>query len=58
MNSQQTSGVIGQMYALKGNVLERDYKCWAIFVEAPIILSQSSLSYDELLLADTKLIEF
>ena len=49
---------IYSLYALKGIVPERDCKCWAIFVEASIILSQSSLSYDELLLADTKLIEF
>ena len=46
---------IYSLYALKGIVPERDYKCWAIFVEASIILSQSSLSYDDLLLADTKL---
>ena len=31
--------------------------CWTIFVEASIILSQSSLSYHEIFLADTKLIE-
>ena len=49
---------IYSLYALKGIVPERDYKCWAIFVEASIILSQSSLSYDDLLLADTKLIDF
>ena len=42
----------------KGILPERNYRCWAIFVEASIILSQSSLSYHEILLADTKLIEF
>jgi hypothetical protein len=49
---------IYSLYALKGILPERGYRCWAIFVEASIILSQSSLSYHEILLADTKLIEF
>lgn len=43
------------LYALRGVLPEEHYTCWSIFVEASIILSQHSISMEDVNKADEKL---
>lgn len=46
------------LHALRGILPEEHYTCWSIFVEASIILSQHSISMEDVNKADEKLLLF
>lgn len=46
------------VFSLFGLLPDMHYSCWTNFVQASLILSQSSITADDLLVADSKLLEF